>query len=103
MSKATKKQQKSREELRDLVLAERKNGNVVCYVLPGQLMVTPLDQFVEQPADGLLYDLNRGEEVSLTFLGDPKWVNDFAVALTIRKLMQQRDEACHALALARGE
>ena len=75
-----------KQELRDLILRERKNGNIVFWGLPGQLMTAPLDKFIEQPADGILYDLNRLEEISLTFLDDAKWVNDFAVALVIRKL-----------------
>ena len=77
------------KELRDKVLEERENGNLVFWGLPGQLMAAKLDEFIEQPAEGILYDLNRLEEVSLTFLADPKWVNDFAVALVIRKLKDQ--------------
>jgi hypothetical protein len=51
-------------------------------------MVADLDEFIKQPADGILYDLNRLEETALTFIDDPKWVNDFAVALVIRKLKE---------------
>ena len=72
--------------LRDMILAERDKGNVVFQALPGQFMTAPLDEFVKQPVDGILYDLNRSEEISMTFMNDPKWVNDFAVALVIRKL-----------------
>ena len=77
--------------LQDRILAEREQGNIVFWGLPGELARMKLDDFVEQPADGMLYDLNRLEEISLTFLKDPKWVNDFAVALVIRKLVEQRD------------
>lgn len=85
---ATKK-----EELRDFILAERDKGNIIVRGLDGVVMSMNLDEFVKQPADGMLYDLNRLEEISLTFLADPKWVNDFAVAMTIRKLVAQRDSA----------
>ena len=81
------------KQLKTTILEERDKGNVVFWGLPGQLMVASLDRFLEQPADGILYDLNRLEEISLTFLDDPKWVNDFAVALVIRNLVKQRDEA----------
>ena len=85
-------------KLRDKILAEREKGNIVFWGLPGELNGVKLDDFVEQPAERILYDLNRLEEISLTFLGDAKWVNDFAVALTIRKLVEQRDAARSLLA-----
>jgi hypothetical protein len=78
-------------DIKEVVLAERKKGNVVIRTLPGQFGINSLNDIVEQPVDGLLYDLNRSEEVVLTFIDDPKWVNDFAVAQVIRKLVEQRD------------
>ena len=74
------------DDLKKKILAERDKGNVVFQMLPGEFYVANLDRFIEQPADGILYDLNQLEEVCLTFIDDPKWVNDFAAALTIRKL-----------------
>lgn len=74
-------------ELRDQILKERAAGRIVFWGLPGELMTANLDDFLKQPADGMLYDLNRLEEVVLTFLDDPKWVNDFAVATVIRRLV----------------
>ena len=88
----------AREKLRAYILSERGKGNIVFHGLPGELMAAELGKFVEQPVEGMLYDLNREEEISLTFLDDPKWVNDFAVALVIRKLVEQRDKARHASA-----
>ena len=90
-------------KLRDTILAERDKGNIVFRGLPDQLMTAPLDEFVEQPAEGMLYDLNRLEEISLTFLKDPKWVNDFAVALVIRKLTDRLRQAEADLVKARED
>ena len=73
------------EEIKQLVLDKRKEGKVVYTTIEGYCSVE-ISEFIKQPADGILYDLNRLEEVALTFLDDPKWVNDFAVALTIRAL-----------------
>lgn len=87
---------KAQEELQERILSARKNGSIVFWGLPGQLLTAYLEEFVKQPAEGMLYDLNRLEEISLTFLGDPKWVNDFAVAMVIRKLVEQRDAALAA-------
>ena len=77
------------ETPRETLLAERAKGNV-CFLAVYGLHVAPLKDFVAQPVDGLLYDLNRLEEVALTFLGkDPQWVNNFAVALVVRELKAQ--------------
>mgnify|MGYP001401593732 FL=1 len=80
------------KDLRDKILAERDNGNLVYAHIEGYSVVS-VEDFVKQPVDGMLYDLNRGEEVSLSFITEQKWVNDFAVALVIRKLVEQRDAA----------
>jgi hypothetical protein len=86
------------DELRETVLTARKEGKVVMWLLPGQLGTIDLEEFVKQPADGILYDLNRGEECALSNTDSIRWVNDFAVALTIRKLVEQRDAALAKLA-----
>ena len=81
--------------LKQLVLDKRKEGKVVYLNHNGKeydMISVPLEQFIQQPTDGILYDLNRLEEVVLTFIDDPKWVNDFAVALTIRALKDRITE-----------
>lgn len=46
-----------------------------------------LESFCNQPADGILYDLNRDEVTTLAFVDeDPKRINDFACAQVIRHL-----------------
>jgi|GEM_PF-6712939 len=79
------------EELKRLILEKRKEGKIVFMTVEGPMSVDKAE-FIKQPADGILYDLNRLEEVALTFLDDPKWVNNFAVALTIRELKQKIDQ-----------
>ena len=71
--------------IKDMILEEHKKGNIVVVGVEG-LQGMPLIDFIKQPADGILYDLNRNEAVVLTFLPDPKWINDFAVAKVIRAL-----------------
>lgn len=83
---------KSDEALKEKVLNDRREGKVTMWLLPGELGTMPVEEFVKQPADGILYDLNRLEENALSDVGNIRWVNDFAVAVTIRKLVEQRDE-----------
>ena len=73
------------EEIKKLVLDKRKEGKIVVMGIEGPMSMN-IKEFIKQPVDGILYDLNRLEETALTFIDDPKWVNDFAVALTIREL-----------------
>ena len=89
------------KKLCDRILAEHKAGNIVHWGLPGQLMTVHLEEFIKQPVDGILYDLNRSEEISMTFLKDPKWVNDFAVAKVIRKLYAELQTTRDLLSSAR--
>ena len=76
------------KDLKDKILAEYQKGNVVFHTVDGFKTVS-LTEFIKQPADGILYDLNRDEATILTFIDDPKWVNDYAVAKTIRALKNQ--------------
>jgi len=81
----------SQETLRDLIVKESTNGNLII-AIQGTLVTVPLDLFIKQPADVILYDLNRSPEVVSAFLDDPKWINDYAVALVIAKLKQKISE-----------
>ena len=76
-----------KESLKDLVLKKAKEGKVVFMTLDGP-READLNEFIKQPTEGLLYDLNRDRVTVLTFIEDPKWVNDFAVGLVIAKLKE---------------
>ena len=81
----------NKDKIRDLVLQKEKEGNVVFATFDG-LMEAELEKFIEQPTEGLLYDLNRDRATVLTLIDDPKWVNDFAVGLVIKKLKEHYDK-----------
>ncbi len=75
----------------EIVLEERDKGNVV-FLCVDEVMVAPVKEIIKQPADGLLWDLNRDEATALTFMdreGMIHWVNNFAVALVLRELKSQ--------------
>ena len=78
-------------ELKEKVLAEYEKGNIVVATVEG-LQVIELIEFIKQPVDGMLYDLNRDELTILTFIDDPKWINDYAVCQVIRALKSRIDE-----------
>jgi len=78
------------DELKTRILEESAKGNVVIATIGG-LQIAKLSELIEQPTDGLLYDLNRGEETILAFIDDPKWVNDYAVCKVIRALKKKID------------
>lgn len=76
---------------KDLILEEEKKGNIVINTAEG-LMKVNLNELIKQPVDGLLYDLNRDECTVLTFIDNPKWVNDYACAKVIRALKARIEE-----------
>ena len=78
-------------ELKDKILDEYTKGNIVVSGFEG-LQLMPIKEFIKQPSDGMLYDLNRNESVVLTFIEDPKWVNDYAVAKVIKELKNRIEE-----------
>lgn len=75
------------ENIRDYVLEEANKGNVVVNTECG-LVTYKLSEIVKQPTEGLLYDLNRDSMKILTFINDPKCVNDFACSQVIRYLKE---------------
>ena len=78
-------------KLKDTILDAYEKGQIVFASIDGPKAMQ-LSDFIDQDADGILYDLNRGEETVLTFIDDPKWINDYAVAKTIRALKAKIDE-----------
>jgi hypothetical protein len=82
------------KEIIDFILAKKKEGKAVYYVSPGELAVSALEDLCNQPADGILYDLNRDEASILAFAGEdnPYWVNNYATAQVIRYLKDRVEE-----------
>ena len=72
-------------DFKERVIKEYEDGNIVYLTVEGA-EVMKLDDILQQPTDGLLYDLNRNEAIILTFINDPKWVNDYAMCKIVRKL-----------------
>lgn len=77
----------TKEEIRDLILENQKNDRIVIQDTEGLFSIY-IDDFLKQPVEGILYDLNRLPETILTFIDDPKWINDYAVYLVIKKLYE---------------
>ncbi len=79
------------KEVKDKILEESEKGNIVISDLEG-LKAIPVKDFIKQPTEGILYDLNRNESVVLTFIPDPKWINDYAVSKVITELKNRIKE-----------
>lgn len=70
---------------KEQIIEEAKKGNVVINTIEG-IVMAPIKELASQPVNGLLYDLNRDECTILSFIDDPKWINDYACAMVIRHL-----------------
>lgn len=66
------------ESIRNKVLSEWDKGNLVYADIEG-LKSIKFEDFIKQSLDGMLYDINRDTATILTFIEEPKWVNDFAL------------------------
>ena len=66
------------ESIREKVLSEWDKGNLVYADIEG-LKSIKFEDFIKQPLEGMLYDINRCLPVIMTYIDDPKWVNDFAL------------------------
>ena len=79
------------QSLKEIVLEAEKENRVVFMAIDGPLSVD-LDEFISQPTEGLLYDLNRDRITCLTWLDDPEvgkfWINNFCVMKVITKLKE---------------
>lgn len=76
------------ENINKKILEEYKNGNIVLNT-PFGLHVDTMENIINQPAEGLLYDLNRDEATIMTFIDDEKWINDYACSMVIKYLMNK--------------
>lgn len=85
---STQKISKDDVKIKDLILTEYEEGNIVVSTHDG-LRFGKLSEIIEQETSGLLYDLNRDAGTILTFIEDPKWVNDYACMQVIVALKEQ--------------
>lgn len=76
--------------LKEKILKEYEKGNV-SVIGPDGIATTTLKDFINQPADGLLYDLNR-DEATILALDAARWINDLACAKVIRALKERVEE-----------
>ena len=81
-----------KEIIKDKVLKEWNKGNLVYADIEG-LKSIKFEEFIKQPLEGMLYDINRNTATILTFLDDSKWVNDFALT----KLLEYYYNRCKEL------
>ena len=71
-------EQKEFKTFRNKLLEDWNNGNLVYVDIEG-LKSVKFEDFIKQPLEGMLYDINRNAATILTLIDDPKWVNDFAL------------------------
>lgn len=81
--------EQKREANRKLIMEKQKEGKVVFMTIEGA-MVADIEDFLSQPYEGILYDLNRLPECLDE--KDPRWVNDMATIYIIKKLKESYDE-----------
>lgn len=88
-------------ELLDKILELQKEGKIAFMTING-LVSADINSIIQQPAEGLLYDLNRDTASLMSLAKESKnkrWINDMALAHVVTKLV----EKCNALSKANEE
>lgn len=85
-------------ELLDKILKLQKEDKVAFMTIDG-LVSADINNIIQQPAEGLLYDLNR-DTASLMNLAkegkNKRWINDMALAFVVTKLVEKCNALCKA-------
>ena len=81
----------NRQELIELLEKNRQEGRVTFDTGMG-LRSAPIDEFIEQSAEGMLYDLNRDTATCMTFIDKPTWINSYACNVVIKALKKRIEE-----------
>ena len=80
-----------KEKTLEYIREKEKEGKVSFMTIEG-LASCKLEDFIKQPADGMLYDLNRDKATVLTASPEQRWINDYAVAVVISYLKSLIDK-----------
>ena len=82
-----------KKELQEFILEKEKEGKIVFNTIEG-LASIDIDEFINQPTEGLLYDLNRDKVTCMTWINNNQetWINNYAGALVITKLKEYYDK-----------
>lgn len=83
---------KTKKTLKEIILEDYEKGNISLMTLDG-VVTTSLKDFINQPTDSILYDLNRNESAILTEMeNNITWINDYACGKVIRALKDRVEE-----------
>lgn len=80
----------SKEQVRSIMQKCNEEGKIMFFNDEG-ICTQSYESFVSQPAEGVLYDLNRDIASSLTFFSE-RTINDIGAAMVIKKLMEENAE-----------
>lgn len=86
--------EKVNADLYEGIVEAHKNGEISYMVDGERIMKARFEDFIDQPADGILFDLNRLPEVTMTLFKKSKssrWINDIAMAYVIKGLKDKID------------
>ncbi len=83
--------EEEKEKTKAFLRKEYEKGNVVVNTIEGPV-IYKLTELVNQPSEGLLYDLNRDILTIFAFIDDPKWINDYASSMVICHLKSRIEE-----------
>lgn len=82
------------QELLEKIIQEEKDTNI-CIMTAEGMKKTTINNFINQSAESILYDLNRDKSTTITIAKTAKgkrWINDYATAVVIENLKKEYDK-----------
>ena len=82
------------QELLEKIIQEEKDTNICIMTAEGMKKI-PINNFINQSAESILYDLNRDKSTTITTAKTAKgkrWINDYATAVVIENLKKEYDK-----------
>lgn len=80
-----------RKEIIEL-LEKNTHAGKVTFQREDGLVSVPVNEFIRQSADSMLYDLNRDTATCMAFIDKPTWINNFACCVVIKALKKRIEE-----------
>lgn len=81
----------NKQELINLIQRNENEGKLTFQTIEG-ICEASIKDFIKQPTEGILYDLNRDKATCISLIDQQSWINNYACTLVIEALKNEIEE-----------